>query len=75
MQNITALREFEYGGRKYLNGHSYNVNDETADYLVYRNLVKFNGTAPKQPAIEGENKILKRETVAKRKPFPVSKRK
>ena len=77
MQNIKALREFEYQSAKYLKGHSYMVHDTVADYLVYRNLAMF--TTKQQPdttvtiPVIGENKMLKRETT--KKPFPVSKRK
>lgn len=72
MQNIKALREFEYQSIKYLQNHTYMVDDTIADYLVYRRLAVFTKQTA-APVITGENKMLKRETVKKH--FPVSKRK
>lgn len=80
MQNLKALREFEYNGKKYSQNQLFLADDTTADYLIYRRLAVLVSIAPGTPAttplqapLQGETKELKKETV--KKPFPVSKRK
>ena len=74
MQNLKALREFEYNGRKYSKNQLFIADDTTADYLIYRRLAVLTGnTLEIATPMQGETKELKKETV--KKPFPVSKRK
>lgn len=76
MQNLKALREFEYNGKKYHTNQLFLADDTTADYLIYRRLAVLVSIAPGTPGttpLQGETKELKKETV--KKPFPVSKRK
>lgn len=76
MQNLKALREFEYNGKKYSKNQLFLADDTTAYYLIYRRLAVLTSIAPGTPVttpLEGETKELKKETV--KKPFPVSKRK
>ena len=76
MQNLKALREFEYNGKKYSKNQLFLADDTTADYLIYRRLAVLVSIAPGTPVttpLEGETKELKKETVKKH--FPVSKRK
>jgi len=73
MQDLRALREFEYNGKKYSKDQLFQADDTTADYLIYRRLAVPVEIAPGTPIttpIEGENKMLKKETVSK--PIPVS---
>lgn len=76
MQNLKALREFEYNGKKYSKNQLFLADDTTAYYLIYRRLAVLTSIAPGTPVttpLEGETKELKKETVKKH--FPVSKRK
>jgi hypothetical protein len=75
MQNLRAIRNFQYNGKYYGNGQTFSADDKDADYLIYRKLAVNVSITPEPAAapILGENKMLKIKTV--KKPVPVSKRK
>ena len=80
MQDLRAIRDFQYNGKFYNRGQLFQADDKVAKYLVYRGLAVYVSIAPGTPIttplqapMQGETKELKKETV--KKEFPVSKRK
>jgi len=73
MKELKALRPFLYNGKSYTAGQLFLADEKSAEYLVNRKLAMYVSIAPgtpvttpiQAPVIEGENKMLKKETVRK----------
>lgn len=69
MAELKALRPFLFNGKSYTAGQLFLADEKTAEYLVKRKLAMYVSIAPGTPVttpiVEGENKMLKKETVRK----------
>jgi hypothetical protein len=73
LKDLRAIRPFNYNGKHYSTNQLFQADSVTAAMLVARKLAEYVSIAPGTPIttpIEGENKMLKIETVAK--PIQVS---
>lgn len=71
MKDLRALRPFNYAGKNYSKNQLFQADDQSAAMLVVRKLAEYVSIAPGTPIttpIEGENKMLKVETVSKSVP-------